>query len=136
MKLTEQELKQMIRKTLNEGQKKFYEKDNVASAKYTVSKHDGVQKHKDGSEAYDIKTFKNRKDRDAYIQDLIFKGYKYTKGPMYESAKRKKLNENIENDLYNDLTAICRKFLENDMLRDRVLHILKILTDHVKSELI
>lgn len=50
--------------------KNYYLMDNVGSAKYTVSAHDGESKHKDGSPFYDIKIFKNKKKRDGYIKEL------------------------------------------------------------------
>lgn len=43
--------------------------------KYTVSFHDGVKTHKDGSPAKDIATFKNKKKKEAFIKELIQQGY-------------------------------------------------------------
>ena len=65
-----------IDNALNEGDKLYYTQDNIGKAKYTVSKHDGKQTHKDGSDFYDIAIFKNVKKRDAYIKDLIKQGYR------------------------------------------------------------
>jgi hypothetical protein len=58
------------------SQKKYYVNFNVGKVKYMVSFHDGVQKHKDGSNFYDMRTFKNKKDFDAFIQKLEGEGYK------------------------------------------------------------
>lgn len=55
--------------------KTFYQMDNIGKAKYTVSKHDGVQTHNDGSPFFDIAIFKNKKKLAAYIKDLKKDGY-------------------------------------------------------------
>ena len=64
-----------MNEALNEGKKVYYRQDNVGKAKYTVSKHDGKQKHKDGSDFFDIKILKNKKDLATYIADLEKQGY-------------------------------------------------------------
>lgn len=57
---------------------KFYKiQYGVGKAKYLVSFHDGVKKHKDGSDFYDAKIFKNKKDLDIFEQSLLREGYKY-----------------------------------------------------------
>lgn len=48
---------------------------NVGKARYTVSSHDGVKTHKDGSPFYDIEVFGSRKGRDAYVDSLHKQGY-------------------------------------------------------------
>jgi len=45
------------------GPKYYYEQNNIGKAKYTVSYHDGIQTHKDGSNFYGMKIFKNKKKR-------------------------------------------------------------------------
>ena len=64
-----------MNEALNEGKKQYYEQHGIGKAKYTVSKHDGKQKHKDGSDFYDIAIFKNKKDLAKYIDDLKKQGY-------------------------------------------------------------
>jgi len=66
-----------IDKYLNEatGKKRFYQLDNVGKAKYTVNFYDGVQKHKDGSDFFDMRIFKNKKDLNAFITKLRTDGY-------------------------------------------------------------
>ena len=59
------------------GDKFYYEQHGIGKAKYTVSYHDGVQKHKDGSPFYGIKIFKNKKDLNEFISKLNKEGYKY-----------------------------------------------------------
>ena len=43
--------------------KRFYTQDNVGHIKYLVNYHDGVKKHLDGSDFFDIKTFRNKAKR-------------------------------------------------------------------------
>jgi hypothetical protein len=56
--------------------KTFYRQDNIGTAKYTVSYHDGVKKHRDGSPFYDIAIFRNKKKMQDFIKKLISDGYK------------------------------------------------------------
>jgi len=57
------------------GKKLFYEQHGIGRAKYTVSSHDGIQKHKDGSPFYGISIFKNKKDLKKHIDGLLADGY-------------------------------------------------------------
>ena len=57
------------------GKKVFRQQHGIGKAKYTVSKHDGKQTHKDGSPFYDIAIFKNKKALDDYIKKLKKEGY-------------------------------------------------------------
>ena len=57
--------------------KKYYTMYGVGRAKYVVKFHDGEKEHKDGSEFYDIRIFKNMKDFKAFTNDLKTQGYKY-----------------------------------------------------------
>lgn len=56
--------------------RKYYTVLGVGRAKYVVNFHDGEKKHKDGSEFYDIRIFKNIKDLKAFTNDLRTQGYK------------------------------------------------------------
>jgi hypothetical protein len=47
----------------------------VGKAKYVVSYHDGIKKHSDGSDFYDIAIFKSIKKMNPFILDLYNKGY-------------------------------------------------------------
>ena len=49
---------------------KITEHQNVGKVKYLVSYHDGTKFHKDGSEFFDIATFRNKKKKDAFITQL------------------------------------------------------------------
>ena len=57
--------------------KRYYQQDRVGSAKYTISYHDGKKKHKDGSDFFDIQTFKNKKDLAKFVNTLHKGGYVY-----------------------------------------------------------
>ena len=70
---------EQIERVLNEGDKRYYEKHGIGKAKYTVSFHDGKKTHKDGSDFYDMKIFKNKKDLANFITDLGKKGYRKRK---------------------------------------------------------
>jgi hypothetical protein len=41
--------------------KHFYRIDNIGTVKYTINYYDGKSKHSDGSDFFNIKTFKNKK---------------------------------------------------------------------------
>jgi hypothetical protein len=51
--------------------KRFHTQDNIGKAKYTVSWHDGIDKHKDGSDFFNLRIFKNKKLRDKFICELL-----------------------------------------------------------------
>jgi hypothetical protein len=57
--------------------KVFNEQENIGKAKYVVNFHDGVNQHKDGSPFFDIKIFKKKKKKAAFIKSLEEQGYKY-----------------------------------------------------------
>jgi hypothetical protein len=65
----------VVKEDLTEDGKKYKEMNNIGKAKYTVSHHDGEQKHKDGSPFYGIKTFKNKVEKNKFTKDLHSKGY-------------------------------------------------------------
>jgi hypothetical protein len=49
---------------------------NVGKCKYVVNHHDGIKKHPDGSEFFDIAIFSNKVKLNKFIQSLVSKGYK------------------------------------------------------------
>lgn len=55
--------------------KRFYEMYNVGKSKYVINYHDGVKKHADGSDFYDISIFKSKKKMEEFKKSLIKKGY-------------------------------------------------------------
>ncbi|MDG6912643.1 MAG: hypothetical protein JRN35_06120 [Nitrososphaerota archaeon] len=56
--------------------KVYFRQDNIGTAKYTVSYHNGVKKHRDGSPFFDIAIFRNKKKLDAFVRKLRVEGYK------------------------------------------------------------
>ena len=60
---------------MTEGKKRFRQQDGIGKAKYTISFHDGKQKHKDGSDFFGIQIFKNKKDLETFRNTLLSKGY-------------------------------------------------------------
>lgn len=57
------------------GIKKFIRQDNIGTARYTVSYHDGIDKHDDGSEFWGIRLFGNKVELKKYIDSLLKQGY-------------------------------------------------------------
>ena len=55
--------------------KDYYRQDNIGKCKYTVSFHNGIDKHKDGSKFYSIKIFKNKPSLFKFINKLKKEGY-------------------------------------------------------------
>jgi hypothetical protein len=71
--------------SVNEGKKRFKRQDGIGKAKYTISFHDGKKKHKDGSDFFDIKIFKNKKDLSDFVGTLAKQGYKLTRESVNEA---------------------------------------------------
>jgi riboflavin synthase len=63
-------------KGMAEGAKRYRETSNVGTSKYVVSYHDGIKKHNDGSDFFDIEIFKNKEVKNKFITDLEKKGYR------------------------------------------------------------
>jgi len=72
--LTQKNQSDYQRESVNEGKKRYYQQDRVGSAKYTISYHDGKKKHKDGSDFFDIKIFRNKKDLAKFVNTLSKSG--------------------------------------------------------------
>lgn len=56
--------------------KLFYWQTGIGRAKYCVSFHDGISKHKDGSDFYGMRIFKNKKIMNKFLNDLKVEGYR------------------------------------------------------------
>lgn len=55
--------------------KTYYEQTNVGHAKYVVNFTYGDTAHADGSPFYDVRIFRSRQARDAFIRGLIRQGF-------------------------------------------------------------
>lgn len=65
----------IVKESVNEGKKRFNIKYGVGKSKYVVNYHDGVKKHKDGSDFFDVEILKNQKDLEAFKKALLQKGF-------------------------------------------------------------
>ena len=83
--------------SVNEGKKRYYQKDGIGKAKYTISYHDGKKKHKDGSDFFDIQIFRNKKDLAKFVNTLHKGGYVYGFG---ESVNENFTPEQAYNGLF------------------------------------
>ena len=54
--------------------KKYTINPKIGTVKHSISWYDGIQKHKDGSDFYDIRIFKNKKDLKTFEKSLINEG--------------------------------------------------------------
>ena len=72
--------------SVNEGKKRYYQKDGIGKSKYTISYHDGKKKHKDGSDFFDIQIFRNKKDLAKFVNTLHKGGYVYGFGESVNEA--------------------------------------------------
>jgi len=59
--------------------KKFYVQYNIGKSKYVINFHNGISKHSDGSEFYDIEIFKNKDKFKKFIKKLEKEDYVYEK---------------------------------------------------------
>ena len=98
---------------MKEGKKRFKRQDGIGKAKYTISFHDGKKKHKDGSDFFDIKIFKNKKDLSDFVGTLVKQGYKLTRESVNEDKSEikglvKKVGKS-ETKFYDILSTIEKK---------------------------
>ena len=55
--------------------KKFFVLSGIGKAKYVVNYHNGIDKHKDGSDFYDVRIFRNKKLLHIFLDKLRKDGY-------------------------------------------------------------
>jgi len=110
-------------KKINEGKKRYYTQDNIGRAKYTVSFHDGVSKHDDGGDFFNIKIFHNKRERDAFIKQLTANGY-HERGVMEDGFKPKgevkKINEATFTKLIKKLIVEETEALKSGKLNESI----------------
>ena len=93
-----QELKYLKsrRESANEGKKRVKRQDGIGKAKYTISYHDRKKKNKDGSDFFDTKTLKNKKDLSDFVGTLAKQGYKLTRESVNEASIKGRNNKTGE----------------------------------------
>jgi len=74
-KIVREIMREKVISEMTEGKKRFRQQDGIGKAKYTISYHDGKQKHKDGSDFFGIQIFKNKKDLETFRNALLKKGF-------------------------------------------------------------
>ena len=63
--------------------KKYNIQYNIGKSKYVVNFYDGIKENRDGSPAYDIMIFKNKKRMNTYLQELYKEGYREANQEIY-----------------------------------------------------
>ena len=105
--------------SVNEGKKRYYQQDGIGKSKYTISYHDGKKKHKDGSDFFDIQTFRNKKDLAKFVNTLHKGGYVYGFNESVNEAKfnKKKVLSSLEKALKNPRIGAdsIQSFIDNEI---------------------
>jgi hypothetical protein len=78
-----------FKQIMTEGKKRYKEQPGIGKSKYTVSFHDGKKTHKDGSDFFDIKIFKNKPDLKNFVKELESKGYVQESVDLQEAFNKK-----------------------------------------------
>jgi hypothetical protein len=76
-------VKTYANESVTEGKKAFRINPQIGKAKYSISAHNGVSKHKDGSDFWDILIFKNKADLERRAK--YFRGENYIEESVNES---------------------------------------------------
>jgi hypothetical protein len=86
---------------VNEGKKAFKINPPIGSSKYSISAHNGVSKHKDGSDFWDILIFKNKADLERRAK--YFRGEKYIEESVIKEGVYKTILSNNTGKLFFSL---------------------------------
>jgi len=89
-----------IVESVTEGKKVFKVNPQIGKAKYSISSHDGVKKHKDGSDFFDIETFKNKVDLEKAIKKYTANGF-----------KMESVNEGLSPEIAKHMGSIYKGFI-------------------------
>ena len=92
-----------IKESVTEGKKVFKVNPGIGKVKYSISSHDGVKKHKDGSDFFDIETFKNKVDLEKAIKNYTSKGFQMESVVNEDAGMNKKVKAFLDKGL-NDLS--------------------------------
>jgi hypothetical protein len=101
-------VKNYANESVTEGKKAFKINPPIGKAKYSISAHNGVSKHKDGSDFWDILIFKNKADLERRAK--YFRGEKY----IEESV----ISEDIKSDINKFLDKLNKQFPEQEYTTD------------------
>ena len=88
-------VKTYANESVNEGKKVFKINPPIGSSKYSISAHDGITKHKDGSPFWNILIFKNKADLERRAN--YFRSEKYIEEAVNESV--------IKEDVYKTILS-------------------------------
>ena len=88
-------VKTYANESVTEGKKVFKINPPIGSSKYSISAHDGITKHKDGSPFYNILIFKNKADLERRAN--YFRSEKYIEEAVNESV--------IKEDVYKTILS-------------------------------
>lgn len=55
--------------------KMYRDNPPIGKTRHSVSFHDGVKRHADGSPFFDLRTFRTGRDKESFIRDLEIGGY-------------------------------------------------------------
>jgi len=99
----------VIKESVTEGKKAFKVNPGIGKAKYSISSHDGVKKHKDGSDFWDIEIFKNKVDLEKAIKNYSSKGF------VKEGIE---INEDIKSDINKFLDKLNKQFPDQEYTTD------------------
>ena len=86
-------VKNYANESVTEGKKAFKINPPIGKAKYSISAHNGVSKHKDGSDFWDILIFKNKADLERRAK--YFRGEKYIEESVNESIVNEAFQKGI-----------------------------------------
>jgi hypothetical protein len=63
---------------------KIYQNNNqIGKTRHSVSFHDGIKVHKDGSPFFDLQIFSKQKEKEKFIRNLENIGYISKRSPSY-----------------------------------------------------
>jgi hypothetical protein len=88
-----------IKESVTEGKKVFKVNPQIGKVKYSISSHDGVKKHKDGSDFFDIETFKNKVDLEKAIKNYTSKGFQMESVVNEDANMNKKVKAFLDKGL-------------------------------------
>jgi hypothetical protein len=106
-------VKDLKMESVNEGKKAFKINPPIGKAKYSISAHNGVSKHKDGSDFWDILIFKNKADLERRAK--YFRSEKYIEEDIENVANGLPQTMGKEKSLKREaLKSIVREVMQEE----------------------